>query len=148
MNSSQTRREPMGAPIAGWALAARRWGNLHLVSFHLTKEEADGAARMRIDSDPMEVVEGTIVYASNGNVRRWDLVDPRRIPSIDEIASRLVPRRTARRRMGYFDHCSDSYDMRTTVQRAYRIRLRALGVRAPLTSGYNDTPVRWNSFHS
>lgn len=147
MHAFVRRAEPMGHPVSGYALAARRWGNLHLVSFHEIQDEAVSASRQRVDCDPLEVVEATIVYASNGNVRRWDLVDPRRIPSVSELAARLVRRRAARRNLGFFDHCSDSWDMRTTEQRAYRIRLRALGIRAPLTSGLSATPVPWNSYH-
>lgn len=137
----------IGTPIAGFALAARRWGNLHFLSFHRTHEEAVAASRMRVDNHPLEVAEARIVYAANGNVLWWDVVDPREVPSVDALTQRLVPRRAARRNGGFFDHSSGSWDMRTTQQRAYRIRLRLLGARAPLTSEFSETPVRWNSYH-
>lgn len=147
MNTVFRRAAPLGPRIAGYALAVRRRGALDLLSFHQSQEEAQGASRRVIDCDALQVVEATIVYAANGNVRMCDLVDPHRVPSVDELTARLVPRRAARRLIGIFDHSRDSWDMRTTQERACRIRRRVIGVRAPLTNGLNDMPIPWNSYH-
>lgn len=62
------------------------------------------------------------------------------------ICDRLARLRAGRRRIGWFDFCSDSWDMRTTAQRALRIYLRLQGIRSPLESEMGR-PVPWNTFH-
>lgn len=63
-----------------------------------------------------------------------------------QIQTRLARLRAGRRRIGWFDFCSDSWDMRTTAQRALRIYLRLQGIRSPLESE-TGRPVPWNTFH-
>ena len=64
-----------------------------------------------------------------------------------QVVARLAQLRARRRRLGYFDFSSDSYDMRSTEARAYRIWGRILGERRPLQCMHWGTPVRWNTYH-
>lgn len=63
------------------------------------------------------------------------------------IVQRLARLRAARRRIGWFDFASDSWDMRTTTERAFRIWARISGKRQPLVNPESQRPVPWNSFH-
>lgn len=62
-----------------------------------------------------------------------------------QVLRRLADKRSARRRLGWFDFSSDSYDMRTTAQRAVRIAARIRGQREPLTTEYGWV-APWNSY--
>lgn len=62
------------------------------------------------------------------------------------IHLRLAELRARRRRMGWFDFSPDSYDMRTTQCRAFRIFLRLRGERQPLESDMGR-PLAWNAYH-
>lgn len=64
-----------------------------------------------------------------------------------QIRDRLAQLRAGRRRIGWFDFSSDSWDMQTTMARALRIFMRTRGVRMPLTNELNDRPLPWNAFH-
>lgn len=66
--------------------------------------------------------------------------------SFYDILNRLAHLRASRRRIGWFDFCSDSWDMRTTSARAMRIFLRLRGERQPLES-VSGAPISWNSYH-
>ena len=46
-----------------------------------------------------------------------------------EIAARIKAKVINRCKIGWFDHCSDSYDMRVVNARAIRILLRVRGER-------------------
>lgn len=64
-----------------------------------------------------------------------------------QIRDRLAHLRAGRRRIGWFDFSSDSWDMQTTMARALRIFMRTRGVRVPLTNEQNDRPLPWNAYH-
>ena len=49
-----------------------------------------------------------------------------------DIAARIKTKTLSRMRLGWFDHCSDSYDMRLVQARAYRIACRLRGERISL----------------
>ena len=68
--------------------------------------------------------------------------------SCETIANRLARLRARRRRLGWFDYSSDSWDMRTTQARALRIYLRLMGRRCPLECVHSGRPLPWNSYHS
>lgn len=57
-----------------------------------------------------------------------------RSPTMDEITARIKAKTLSRLRVGWFDHCSDSYDMRVVQARAYRIFCRLRGERISLRS--------------
>lgn len=63
------------------------------------------------------------------------------------IVRRLARLRAGRRKIGWFDFASDSWDMRTTTERAARIWARICGRRQPLLNPESQRPVPWNSFH-
>lgn len=67
--------------------------------------------------------------------------------TLPQIHDRLARLRARRRRIGWFDFSSDSWDMRTTACRALRIYRRLRGQRDPLTTEFNDRPIPWNSYH-
>lgn len=46
-----------------------------------------------------------------------------------QIVQRIKAKTLQRQRIGWFDHCSDSYDMRVVNARAYRIMCRLMGER-------------------
>lgn len=64
-----------------------------------------------------------------------------------DVFERLVRLRSSRRKLGWFDHCSDSFDMRSTSARVWRIYQRLGGVREPLRHPNNDRPVPGRSYH-
>ena len=49
--------------------------------------------------------------------------------TLETINERIKCKALARLRLGWFDHCSDSYDNRVVNARAYRIWLRLRGER-------------------
>lgn len=53
-------------------------------------------------------------------------------PGLCEIEARIARTTAARRRIGWFDHCGDSHDMRMCRARAWRIHQRTVGVRITL----------------
>ena len=63
------------------------------------------------------------------------------------VCNRLAHLRAQRRRLGWFDFSSDSWDMQTTMARALRIYRRVQGHRQPLTNVHNDRPIPWNAYH-
>lgn len=67
--------------------------------------------------------------------------------SFTVIFERLVRLRATRRRLGWFDHCSDSFDMRSTSARAWRLYQRVAGVREPLLHPENGRPIPGRSYH-
>jgi hypothetical protein len=67
--------------------------------------------------------------------------------SLKTIEGRLARLRSCRRRLGWFDYSSDSYDMRTTCARAYRIYARLQGERVPLECVASGRAIPWNSYH-
>jgi hypothetical protein len=52
--------------------------------------------------------------------------------NIDTITANIKRKTIKRLRLGWFDHCSDSYDTRLVNARAYRIWLRLRGERITL----------------
>jgi hypothetical protein len=50
----------------------------------------------------------------------------------EQITAKIKNKTIRRLRIGWFDHCSDSYDMRLVNARAYRIWLRIHGERISL----------------
>jgi hypothetical protein len=64
-----------------------------------------------------------------------------------QLSERLARLRACRRRLGWFDFSSDSWDMRTTMARALRIFRRVNGFREPLANVHNDRPIHWNAYH-
>lgn len=48
---------------------------------------------------------------------------------LDNIIDRIVQKMVSRLRLGWFDHSSDSFDMRVARARAYRIQQRLAGNR-------------------
>jgi len=64
------------------------------------------------------------------------------------IRDRLARLRACRRRIGWFDFSSDSWDMQTTSARAYRIFARLHGERRPLESVFGELPLPWNAYHT
>lgn len=66
-----------------------------------------------------------------------------------QIDARLCRLRERRRRLGWFDWSSGSYDRRSTAERALRIWLRLQGQREPLRHTENpERAVHWNVYHS
>lgn len=63
------------------------------------------------------------------------------------IRDRLARLRAKRRRIGWFDYSSDSYDMKSTAARAMRIFARLNGERAPLECICSGRALPWNSYH-
>jgi len=68
--------------------------------------------------------------------------------TFEEVQIRMIRKRASRRRLGWFDFCRDSWDVRSTGQRAWRIWRRLSGVREPLLSLDHEHPIPWNSYHS
>lgn len=68
-------------------------------------------------------------------------------PDLSVIEARLARLRARRRRLGWFDFSSDSWDMRTTRARAWRIYQRLHGQRVPLECVERARAVPWNSYH-
>ena len=79
-----------------------------------------------------------------GEVDEPQVVRP---PVFDDVLRRMVRLRAKRRRLGWFDHCSDSWDMRSTSARAWRVYQRIKGIREPLLHPHNDRPIPGRSFH-
>lgn len=57
---------------------------------------------------------------------------PIRELSLSQLTRLLALKRARRRRLGWFDFCTDSHDMRTTECRALRVVQRLRGRREPL----------------
>lgn len=49
--------------------------------------------------------------------------------NFQQLQDRIVAKMAARRRIGWIDYCSDSYDMRVAGARAVRVMARARGER-------------------
>lgn len=71
---------------------------------------------------------------------------PPKALTFTQVFERLVRLRATRRRLGWFDHCSDSFDMRSTSARAWRIYQRIGGVREPLLHPENGRPIPGGAF--
>ena len=69
------------------------------------------------------------------------------VASFTSIRDRLARLRACRRRIGWFDFSSDSWDMQTTNARAYRIFARLQGERRPLECAFGGRALPWNAFH-
>ena len=52
--------------------------------------------------------------------------------SMQQIIPNIIGKMNRRCRIGWFDHCSDSWDMRVANARAYRIYMRFRGQRMTL----------------
>jgi hypothetical protein len=66
---------------------------------------------------------------------------------LDSTTQRLAALRDGRRRLGWFDYSSGSWDMRTTEARALRIVDRLAGIRRPLECVHRNRPLPWNAYH-
>jgi len=60
--------------------------------------------------------------------------------SLSYIVRMIKQKTIARRRVGWFDHSSDGYDMRMVEARALRIYLRQIGERIKLREALWGTP--------
>ncbi|MEQ1601292.1 MAG: hypothetical protein ABL885_05930 [Methylophilaceae bacterium] len=58
----------------GFVVAAERNGNTFFRSFHQTVALANQSLRRTIDVDKLQIVEASVQFGNNGNVRRWDLM--------------------------------------------------------------------------
>jgi hypothetical protein len=62
---------PETQPVEGFALAAARFGTLHLRSFHPTQAEAEIAMNASTSSGDFSVMPAEVRFATNGNIRYW-----------------------------------------------------------------------------
>ena len=62
--------------IKGFAIVAMRRGQPRLRGFRACQTDACAAMRMTVDSDPLRIEPATVTFASNGNVRLWNFIQP------------------------------------------------------------------------
>jgi len=68
--------------------------------------------------------------------------------TFSEVQMKVTMKRANRRRLGPFDWMSDSFDMKSSEARAWRIWQRINGVREPLIHPCSMTQaIPWNSYH-
>lgn len=72
---------------------------------------------------------------------------PAKSIGFNDVLRRIVRLRAKRRQLGWFDHCSDSWDMRSTSARAWRVYQRIKGLREPLLHPDSERPIPGHSFH-